>query len=143
MIPIIWGPSLARDPIAYVFQHEPFPTLGRISYALYIVQFRVWWTTWKIGGGPMKRTFPIVLLGVSYLIHRYVEVPYMEWMALRREFKVRGLDDRLVQIVDDSFDLAYGYVRGFLRAPPVDRIDSDEDERSPRWQMPSESSNKP
>lgn len=142
MIPIIWGLSLGRDPIAYVFQYEPFPTLGRISYALYIVQFRVWWTLWKIGGGPMKRSFPIYLLAVSYLIHRYVEVPYMEWIALRREFKVRGLDDRLVQMVDDSCELAYGYIRGFLRAPPVDRIDS-EDERSPRWQMPSESSKIP
>lgn len=112
MVLILWSLSLAQDPIAYVFGREPFSTLGRISYAMYILQFRVWWFVYHFEGEAPKKTFPFYLLAVSYLVHHFIEAPYIEWQSLRRERQEVGFDDQVVDVLDSIIHFAWRNLQG-------------------------------
>lgn len=105
MLLVLLGGSIGEDPIAkYIFQHPIFLTLGRLSYAQYLLQFRVWFMVKgyfeDVDVLAFKLVFPAVLLLCAYLTERFIGRVFNEWQRFRAEKGMKGIDDHALEFAE-------------------------------------------
>lgn len=110
---VLIGGAVGTDPLAkHVFQNQVFSVLGRVSFAMYILQLPVAIVLAsylapespgvqdRLPANPtvpaFLAIFPFVLLAVAWAAERYVERPYNEWQRWRTERGMPGADERLL-----------------------------------------------
>jgi len=118
---IAMGLGSGHDPIAkYALATGPFVLLGAISYAMSLLQFRIWWLLVCLRGKePSRALYPFVLVFVACISYVTIEVPYAQWQRWRAEKGKFGTDDKVIDFVERKVVMLYEAVVKYLRSMDV------------------------
>jgi len=110
MFLVIMGAAVDVDPLTtWIFRSLPFITLGKLSFAQYLMQRPVWDLLRRnLSDEFTIKAYPFILVLSAYLVQRWIGSPYAEWNRVCLEKDEKGAMKKCIAFLDDRAQATLG-----------------------------------